>query len=76
MATVGDLGVGNLAYRANLDGGISVNNPTTGDGRLVLPIWAGEVLHAYDQYNIFEPMVESSYHCIRHYDGIPSDRIC
>ena len=22
-----------------------------------LPIWSGEVLHAYDQYNIFEPMV-------------------
>ena len=59
MATVGDLSATNLAYRANLDGGISFNNPTTGDGRLVLPIWAGEVIHAYDQYNIFEPMVES-----------------
>lgn len=22
-----------------------------------LPIWSGEVIHAYDQYNIFEPMV-------------------
>lgn len=22
-----------------------------------LPIWSGEVLHAYDQYNMFEPMV-------------------
>lgn len=48
-----------LAYRANTAGGISFNNPTAGDGRLVLPIWAGEVIHAYDQYNIFEPLVES-----------------
>ena len=59
MATVGDLAAANLAYRASEAGGISFNNPTTGDGRLVLPIWAGEVIHAYDQYNIFEPMVES-----------------
>ena len=59
MATVGDLAAENLAYRANLDGGIGFNNPDTGDGRLVLPIFAGEVIHAYDQYNIFEPMVES-----------------
>lgn len=22
-----------------------------------LPVWSGEVLHAYDQYNVFEPMV-------------------
>ena len=48
-----------LAYRANTAGGISFNNPTAGDGRLVLPIWAGEVIHAYDQYNVFEPLVES-----------------
>tara|TARA_R100001224_G_scaffold41173_1_gene23670 strand:- start:2285 stop:3844 length:1560 start_codon:yes stop_codon:yes gene_type:complete len=48
-----------LAYRGNVAAGVGFNNPGTGDGRLVLPIWAGEVIHAYDQYNIFEPLVES-----------------
>ena len=54
-----DLTAANLAYRDSLGGGISLNNPTTGAGRLVLPIWAGEVIHAYDQYNIFEGLVDS-----------------
>ena len=48
-----------LAYRGDVAAGVGFNNPSTGDGRLVLPIWAGEVIHAYDQYNIFEPLVES-----------------
>lgn len=30
-----------------------------GAGKLWLPIWSGEVLHAYDQYRMFEPMVTS-----------------
>ena len=28
-------------------------------GDLWIPTWSGEVLHAYDQYNMFEPMVDS-----------------
>tara|TARA_R110002012_G_scaffold12690_1_gene56086 strand:+ start:1941 stop:3476 length:1536 start_codon:yes stop_codon:yes gene_type:complete len=50
-----------FAYRSSLPGGVSFNNPLSngGAGRLVLPIWAGEVIHAYDQYNIFEGLVES-----------------
>ena len=28
-------------------------------GKLWLPIWSGEVLHAYDEYRMFEPMVTS-----------------
>ncbi len=28
-------------------------------GKLWLPIWSGEVLHAYDQYKSFDPMVTS-----------------
>jgi hypothetical protein len=50
-----------MAYRASETGGISFNNPLSGggDGRLVLPIWAGEVINAYDQYNIFEGLVDS-----------------
>jgi len=54
-----DLAMTDLAYRGNVAAGVGFNNPSTGDGRLVLPIWAGEVIHAYDQYNIFEPLVES-----------------
>ena len=53
------LAEGDFGYRSDVNAGISMNNPSTGEGRLVLPIWAGEVIHAYDQYNIFEPMVES-----------------
>lgn len=31
--------------------------PQTGNAEYWLPIWSGEVLNAYDQYNIFEPLV-------------------
>jgi len=34
-------------------------NETAGSGKLWLPIWSGEVIHAYDQYNSFEPLVTS-----------------
>lgn len=30
-----------------------------GDVDLWIPTWSGEVMHAYDQYNIFEPMVDT-----------------
>lgn len=37
--------------------------PTTGgsagDNKLWLPIWSGEVMRAFDQYRMFDPMVES-----------------
>ncbi len=51
-----------LSYRVNDAAGslagtsISANNDM---GKLWLPIWSGEVLHAYDQYKSFEPMVQS-----------------
>ena len=32
---------------------------TAGDNKLWLPIWSGEVMRAFDQYRMFEPMVES-----------------
>ena len=41
------------------------SNPDTGalssgtQGDLWIPTWSGEVLHAYDQYNMFEGMVDS-----------------
>jgi hypothetical protein len=37
--------------------------PTTGgaaaDNKMWLPIWSGEVMRAFDQYRMFEPLVES-----------------
>ena len=62
-----------MAYRLALDTATSGVNPglapsatnaqviTAGgeSGKLWLPIWSGEVLHAYDQYRMFEPMVTS-----------------
>ena len=52
-----------FSYRGQSAAGIMMNNPPAGadggDGRLVLPIFAGEVINAYDQYNIFEPMVDA-----------------
>ena len=30
---------------------------TPGNSEYWLPIWSGEILRAYDQYNIFEPLV-------------------
>jgi hypothetical protein len=54
-----NLAATDLGYRQEVSSGISMNNPASGDGRLVLPIWAGEVIHAYDQYNVFEGLVDS-----------------
>lgn len=35
----------------------STSLPSTGTDSYWLPIWSGEVINAYDQYNMFEPMV-------------------
>ena len=60
-----------MAYRINTAAATSGINPGpntggagepavyAGAGKLWLPIWSGEVLHAYDQYRMFEPMVTS-----------------
>lgn len=39
--------------RTGISDGISGANPN----KLWLPLWSGEVIHAYDQYNMFESMV-------------------
>ena len=50
-----NLGIDDLAYRSTLTG---ATDQTAGvDAKLWLPIWSGEVLHAYDEYKSFEPMV-------------------
>lgn len=55
------LNLSNMSYRDNLAAtdATSGANPVTGSGKLWLPIWSGEVLHAYDEYKSFEPMVTS-----------------
>ena len=41
--------------RTGISDGISGVNPN----KLWLPLWSGEVIHAYDQYNMFENMITS-----------------
>jgi len=63
MAFISGDNVGNtgLTYRGNtgVTDHTSYANPDTGDGKLWLPIWAGEVINAYDEYNMFEGLVTS-----------------
>jgi len=63
MAFITGDNVGNtgLTYRGNIGVGAGTSgvNPDTGDGKLWLPIWAGEVINAYDEYNMFEGLVTS-----------------
>ena len=58
-------GVGNLGtvpstvdpYRTTMNAGTP--GGANGTSKLWLPIWSGEVMYAYDQYRVFEPLVES-----------------
>ena len=52
MATVGDLSASHLPYRSDTAAATSGANPP---GKLWLPIWSGEVIHAYDEY-VFESL--------------------
>jgi hypothetical protein len=57
MATVGDLSHTQLVMRGNVADGPS--GGSAGANKLWLPLWSGEVIHAYDQYNIFENLITS-----------------
>ncbi len=46
---------GDMAYRASNIAATSGGN--LGANKLWLPLWSGEVIHAYDQYNMFENLV-------------------
>ena len=51
-----------MRYREGDAAGILAGTSISADndmGKLWLPIWSGEVLHAYDQFRMFEPMVTS-----------------
>jgi hypothetical protein len=53
-----DIDAAQMQYRTGLgatDGSASANPP----GKLWLPVWSGEVINAYDQYNMFEKLVDS-----------------
>jgi hypothetical protein len=47
----------NMPYRGTNNAYTS--GPLAGASKLWLPVWSGEVIHAYDQYNVFEGLVES-----------------
>jgi len=58
MSTFDDLQPGDLVYRdsvsaAPLGGGAA----GSGTNKLWLPLWSGEVINAYDQFNMFENMI-------------------
>jgi hypothetical protein len=57
MAITSDLAGTDLVMRTGVTDGIS--GPLTGANKLWLPIWSGEVIHAYDEYNVFEQLVDS-----------------
>jgi hypothetical protein len=57
MSTYPNLTAAELAYRSTLTG--PTDSVAGADAKLWLPIWSGEVLHAYDEYNMFEPRVTS-----------------
>ena len=58
MSAASSLAVGHLPYRNSLTAATSGANAAN-TGKLWLPIWAGEIIHAYDEYNMFEPLVNS-----------------
>ena len=57
----GDLLNTHLPYRGDVAAATSGTSQIagSGDGKLWLPIWSGEVIHAYDEYNTFESLVTS-----------------
>lgn len=56
MATYTDIAFGDLApTRASAD--IGTTGGAAGVNKLWLPLWSGEVINAYDQFNMFENMI-------------------
>ena len=50
-----NLADGDIAYRAS--NSAAPTGGAAGANKLWLPLWSGEVIHAYDQYNVFENLV-------------------
>jgi len=53
----GDLTAGMLGMRTDVAAGVA--GGVAGANKLWLPIWSGEVINAYDQYNVFENLVDA-----------------
>lgn len=49
------LGNSDMVYRTNT--AASTSGGGAGANKLWLPLWSGEVIHAYDQYNMFENII-------------------
>lgn len=49
------LNAGNLPYRDDVT--VGTTGGSAGVNKLWLPLWSGEVINAYDQYNMFENMI-------------------
>ena len=47
-----------LGYRTTTTANDATPSSNATGGKLWLPIWSGEVLHAYDEYNVFEGLVD------------------
>lgn len=52
-----DITADNFPYRTSVSDGLS--GPIAGANKLWLSIWSGETIHAYDEYNMFESLVDS-----------------
>jgi hypothetical protein len=57
ISAANSLAAGDIAYRSTVGG--ATDSTAGANAKLWLPIWSGEVLHAYDEYRSFEPMVTS-----------------
>lgn len=55
MAIESDLTAGNLVMRGSVTAGPS--GGAAGANKLWLPLWSGEVINAYDEYNVFENLI-------------------
>ena len=51
---INSLHVSDLVYRDSAQGVGGATSGANPPGKLWLPIWSGEVIHAYDEYNMFE----------------------
>ena len=59
---VGDLAGGSLAMRSATQNTMGTSAPAgglSGTNKLWLPLWSGEVINAYDQYNMFENLINT-----------------
>jgi hypothetical protein len=58
MSTIDNIGAGDMVNRTTgQTSGGNTSGGSAGLNKLWLPLWSGEVIHAYDQVNMFESMI-------------------